>query len=204
MKSLVKQIAQGLSLLLILPMWIAYRILSLGMGSTVFYGFSQLMGLLPGFTGNYLRYAFYRLTLARLGKDTCICFMATLSHPDTEIGAGAYIGPFVNLGLCSIGEDTLIGTGVHIMSGFTQHHHASLTIPIRHQGGTLTKVVIGQDCWIGNRAIIGADIGSKSIIGAGSLITKAIPEFSIAHGSPAKVIRDRRDTDSSSGTKTIP
>jgi virginiamycin A acetyltransferase len=195
MKAIAKTVLRALCLFLVFPLWAFYKLLHLAFGNAVFYGFSQLLSLVPGFTGNYLRHAFYRLSLARLGRDACIGFMATLSHPDTEIGAGAYVGPFCNLGLCSIGDDTLLGTGVHIMSGFGQHRHADLVTPIRHQGGTLTRVKVGEDCWIGNQAVVGADVGRKSIIGAASLVTKAIPEYSIAHGNPAKVVRDRRQAD---------
>ena len=204
MKSALKYLLRAFCLVLILPIWFAYRGAYLVLGNAAFYGFSQLMGLLPGITGNYLRYAFYQLTLARLGRDTCICFMATLSHPDTEIGSGVYIGPFVNLGLCSIDNDTLLGTGVHVMSGFAQHHHANLSIPIRNQGGSLTMVKVGQDCWIGNQTLVGADVGSKSIVGAGSVVTKPIPEFSIAHGNPAKAVRDRREGSPPEDSKAAP
>lgn len=181
-----------LCLVCILPLWLAYALARAVMGVSAFYGFSQALALIPGFTGNYLRYAFYSLTLARLGKDACICFMATLSHPNTEIGSHAYIGPFCNLGLCSIGDDCLLGTGVHVMSGFNQHQSDDLSRPIRLQGGQLVKVKIGEDCWIGNQTLVGADIGSKCIVGAGSLVTKPLPDFCIAYGSPAKPIRDRR------------
>jgi acetyltransferase-like isoleucine patch superfamily enzyme len=191
-------------LVLVLPVWLAYRIIRLFSGHASFYGFSQLLSLFPGITGNYLRYAFYSLTLSKFGENACVCFMATLSHPDTEIGAHAYIGPFVNLGLCSIGDHTLLGNGVHVMSGFSQHHFSDLHRPIQEQGGTLTKVKVGEDCWIGNRAIIGADIGLKSIVGAGSLVHKPIPEFSIAYGNPAKVVRDRRENSSPNETKSSP
>jgi virginiamycin A acetyltransferase len=193
MRSSLKAVAQTISLILILPIWLAYIVARLACGNSAFYGFSQGLALLPGITGNTLRYAFYRLTLARLGKDVCICFMATLSHPDTEIGDHAYIGPFCNIGLCRIGDDCLLGSGVHVMSGFGQHGSDDLTRPMRLQAGKLVQVQIGADCWIGNQSIIGADIGSKCIIGAASLVTKAIPDFAIAYGSPAKPVRDRRD-----------
>lgn len=52
-------------------------------------------------------------------------------------------------------------------------------------------VTIGRNCWIGARVIIlpGVTIGNFSIIGAGSVVTKDIPEYSIAVGNPAHVIK---------------
>jgi virginiamycin A acetyltransferase len=193
MRNTVKSLVLFLCILLVSPLWLGYLLSRSFMGNAAFYGYSQLMALFPGLCGNYLRLAFYRLTLARCGKDACICFMATLSHPDIEIGAGAYVGPFCNLGLCSIGDDCLLGTGVHVMSGFGQHGTDDLSRPIREQGGTLVRVRIGSNSWIGNQAVIGADVGAQCIIGAASVVTKPIPEFSVALGSPAKPIRDRRD-----------
>ncbi len=53
------------------------------------------------------------------------------------------------------------------------------------------SVVVEEGCWIGEKVIIlpGVTIGKRSIIGAGSVVTKTIPPFSIAVGNPAKVIK---------------
>jgi acetyltransferase-like isoleucine patch superfamily enzyme len=53
-------------------------------------------------------------------------------------------------------------------------------------------VRIGAGSWIGSASVVMADIGQESIIGAGTVVTKPIPEYSFAAGVPARVIRDRR------------
>ncbi|MGR5177171.1 DapH/DapD/GlmU-related protein [Vibrio parahaemolyticus] len=60
------------------------------------------------------------------------------------------------------------------------------------------KVVIGHDVWIGHGAIIlpGVNVGNGSIIGAGSVVTKDVPAYSIVVGNPARVLRPRFDDDS--------
>jgi len=163
-----------------------------------FYGYSQLFSLIPGIIGNYLRFAFYKLTLAYVGEDACICFGVTMADPGIHIGRGVYIGPFCNLGLCTVGNDVLLGTDVHIMSGFRQHGHDDLSIPFREQEGELLNVQIGEGTWIGNKAVVGNHVGERCIIGAASLVNREIPPNSIAVGNPAKVIRDRRDAASNS------
>ena len=183
-----------ISIVIVLPIWLFYLLESLVLGKEKsFPGFSQYMSLFPGISGNYLRYGFYKLTLDRLGEDACICFGVTLVHPGIRIGKGVYIGPFCNLGLCTIEDDVLLATEVHVMSGFQQHGYESLDIPIREQEGKLTNIRIGAGSWIGNKAVIGSHVGEKSIIGAASLVNKEIPPYSIAVGNPAKVIRDRRE-----------
>jgi virginiamycin A acetyltransferase len=192
MRRFLKSAVIGSAVLAVLPLWLLYRLEALLIGADkAFYGWSQLMSLFPGLPGNQLRFAFYKLTLASLGRDACICFGATFAHPGIRIGRGAYIGPHCNLGLCEIEDDALLGTGVHVMSGTGQHGTGDLDTPIREQPGSLKQVRVGADSWVGNKAVIGADVGRKCIIGAASVVVKPLPDFAIAAGNPAKIIRMR-------------
>lgn len=156
---------------------------------------SQLLSLLPGKSGSYLRVAFYRYSMIHCAKDCFIGFGTLFSQRNTSIGSGVYIGPQCNIGACSIGRDTLVASGVHIMSGRNQHRFVDLTTPIREQGGTYETICIGEDCWIGNGTLIMAPIGDKSIVGAGSVVTDTLPAYAIAVGNPARVLRSRCDDD---------
>ncbi|MHA7816372.1 MAG: acyltransferase [Pseudohaliea sp.] len=153
----------------------------------------QLFSQVPGKAGSYLRIALCRFTLVGCDKDCFIGFATLFSQRDTVIGRGVYIGPQCNIGACRIGDDTLIASGVHIMSGTGQHRFDDLAIPIRDQGGEFVPVNIGRDCWIGNGALIMADIGDHCVIGAGSVVTRPIPDYAIAVGNPARVVRSRLD-----------
>ena len=77
------------------------------------------------------------------------------------------------------------------MSGLRQHTHDDLTAPIKEQGGIYEKVEIGEDTWIGNCAVIGANVGKKCIVAAGAVVVKPIPDLTVVGGNPAKVIRSR-------------
>ncbi|MDF1515350.1 MAG: DapH/DapD/GlmU-related protein, partial [Anaerolineae bacterium] len=70
-------------------------------------------------------------------------------------------------------------------------------VPIRLQGESRQGIVIEDNCWIGGHAVIldGVRIGSGSVIGAGSVITKDIPANSFVVGNPARVIRERTSCD---------
>jgi virginiamycin A acetyltransferase len=60
---------------------------------------------------------------------------------------------------------------------------------MQDQEQLISRVHIGQNCWLGANVIVMADIGDNCIIGAGSVVTRPIPENSVAVGSPAVVIR---------------
>jgi virginiamycin A acetyltransferase len=156
-----------------------------------FQGCSQFLSLWPGVPGDYLRRAFYRLTLAGTSADFSIHFGTILATPEVHIGHGVYIGANCNIAHCRIGDDTLIGSNVMILSGRRQHHFDRLDVPIRHQGGSHRILTIGRDVWLGNGAIILDDIGDQAIVAAGAVVTKAVEQRTIVGGSPARVIGRR-------------
>jgi acetyltransferase-like isoleucine patch superfamily enzyme len=77
------------------------------------------------------------------------------------------------------------------MSGKGQHNFDNLDVPIKDQGGVFEKITIGENCWLGNGAMIMANIGDGCIVGAGSVVTNDMPANSIVAGNPAKVIKNR-------------
>lgn len=187
-----KNIIYYISILLISPVLALYWLLRIFFKSdSLFYGFSQFLGLLPGKTGTHLRVGFYRFTMNHCSKDVVISFLVLFAQQDTEIDSGVYIGPNCNIGSCKIGKNTLLGSGVHIMSGKKQHRFDDPEVNIKDQVGFLEKITIGEDCWIGNGALVLANIGNKCVVGSGSVVTSEIPAFSIVAGNPAKIVRSR-------------
>jgi acetyltransferase-like isoleucine patch superfamily enzyme len=94
-------------------------------------------------------------------------------------------------GTIVIGNDVMLGPGVRIYS--ENHVFESTAQPIKNQGVERGSVTIGDDCWIGSGSTIAANvtIGRGTVVGAGSVVTKDIPAYSVAAGSPARVIRSR-------------
>jgi acetyltransferase-like isoleucine patch superfamily enzyme len=84
-----------------------------------------------------------------------------------------------------IGDNTIIAPGVKIISA--NHNTDS---PERARIKT-RAIVIGENCWIGENAIIlpGVQIGNNAVVGAGAVVTKDVPAFAIVAGNPARIIR---------------
>jgi len=154
-------------------------------------GSTQLLAMLPGLCGEYVRRAFLAWMIAECHTSATICFGTILSKTATRIGENAYVGPYCSLGSVTIERDALIATGVHILSGGRIHGTADPTRPIREQEGDFIHITIGAGCWIGAGAVIMADVGRDSIVGAGAVVTRPIPAAVMAAGVPAKVIRPR-------------
>jgi acetyltransferase-like isoleucine patch superfamily enzyme len=97
---------------------------------------------------------------------------------------------FQNDGMIIIEDNALIGSGVHIYTA--NHEFRNLDKDIYYQGHQLARsVTIHHGCWIGANAVIlpGVNIGRNSVVGAGSVVTKDVPERTVFAGSPAKLIK---------------
>lgn len=197
MKSVLKTIANALALVLVLPLFLIYWIEARLFGpGRAFPGWSQAFALLPGTTGVYLRRAFYRLVLTRCDTGACITFGTVISHPTASIGRNVYVGAYCCLGDVTLEDDVLLASFVSVANGTGQHGIDRLDVPIREQPGTWPRVTVGADTWIGDRATVLADVGRHCVIGAGSVVTEPIPDYAIALGVPAKVVRYRNAPDS--------
>jgi bifunctional N-acetylglucosamine-1-phosphate-uridyltransferase/glucosamine-1-phosphate-acetyltransferase GlmU-like protein len=113
--------------------------------------------------------------------------------PELSIGNGSYIGRFGTLACINrltIGHSVMISDRVFI--GDAAHGYARTDLPIRDQYMTSKgPIEIGDGTWIGIGVSVVANvkIGRNCVIGAGSVVTHDIPDFSIAAGVPAKVLR---------------
>lgn len=145
-----------------------------------------------GFLGKALRGACGKPILKESGKNVNIERGAVFSS-HVSLGDNSGIGINASLtGSVTIGKDVMMGPWCTVYS--RNHEFGRTDIPMREQGYRPEQpVVIGDDVWIGGHVIIlpGVHIGKGAVIGAGAVVTKNVPEYAVAAGNPARVIRLR-------------
>jgi virginiamycin A acetyltransferase len=187
MKKIVKNCLHAASLALALPL---AAIAGFGRFPPAFALTAQTCALFPGVVGDYIRIAFYKLTLKQCSLYSRVSFGSFFAHPNVVLGRGVYIGPYCVLGRCSIGERTQIASQVQILSGRRQHRR-ELSGQISGADEVDFEVIeIGADCWIGASSIIMAAVGSGTTIGAGAVVVRPIASQVVAVGNPARVIKE--------------
>ncbi len=130
----------------------------------------------------------------RLGVNGFVAGMAYVTD-DVALGDHCTLNPFATLrGQITGGSGIRIGAYACLM-GFN-HGFADTARPIWQQPHTRKGIVLGDDIWIGAHASIldGVKVGSHSIIAAGAVVTKDVPDYAIVGGNPARVIRMRKLT----------
>ena len=126
-----------------------------------------------------------------LGRNSILtCTDATITMGDT-----ISIGPFCFFASKShirIGSNVSIGSGTHVMAG--GHAHDDPDTPIILQERVHKGIVIEDGVWLGSgcKILDGVTIGHDSIIGAGAVVNKDIPPWSVAIGIPARVVEKRK------------
>lgn len=117
---------------------------------------------------------------------------------NADISMFIEIGDFSEVGSnCIIQSHTYIGNNVIMgpdIKIYTKNHRFdSLEVPIQYQGHTEESTKIGNDVWLGANVVVtpGVTIGNHVVVAAGAVVTKDIPDYAIAGGVPAKVLKFR-------------
>lgn len=192
MKELAKSAARLVALVCVLPVLLVFWLNAALLGrNRALESASQLLSLWPGVSGQYLRRAFLQQALASCHHSALVEFGTIFSQAGAVLGENVYVGPRCVLGLVHLERDVLLAAGVQVPSGGNTHYFDDPTRPIREQGGERRVVTIGAGAWVGSGAIVLADVGKGTVVAAGAVVTKPLPDNVIAGGVPAKVIRPR-------------
>lgn len=180
-----------------------------------------LVMALPGRSGRLLRAVYLKARLGAVSGRCSVGRYMTIGCPgNIRVGANLSAGDGFVLRACEeasisigdsfgangnariiadcggeivIGNDVIVGPNVVIRA--RSHVFEATDKPIRTQGHCGARIVIGDDVWMGANVVVleGVHIGSHAVIAAGAVVTRDIPDFAIAGGVPARLIRDRRD-----------
>lgn len=157
---------------------------------SIFTTTGQILSLLPGLAGGYLRSAFYRLTLNKCGKRLYVDFGSYFSQPTAEIHDDVFISTYCIIGNAKIGKNVVVSPNSNILSGRRQHVSFRKDVSIFWQsGGVFEQITIGENSWIGQASVVMADIGKQNIIGAGSVVVKKTGDYEVHAGNPARLLR---------------
>jgi len=142
-----------------------------------------------------IRALFWGMFFKYLGKNTTIAhsFIASSPHlisigDNTNIGIRCIFGAHGN-GSIEIGNNVAIAPDVTILA--SNHNYDKVGTPIKSQETTCKPVKIENGAWIATKVVIlaGVTVGKGSVVGAGSVVTKDVPAYTVVGGVPAKIIK---------------
>jgi virginiamycin A acetyltransferase len=192
LRASVKSVLRGCATLAMIPALLSYWVRSTIVGrDRALESSTQALGLIPGLPGQYLRRAFLRQTLAHCHQTAVVEFGTIFSAAGARLDENVYVGPRCHVGLVHLERDVLIAPAVHLPSGRHTHGTGDPDVAIRDQGGARTCVRVGEGAWIGSAAVVMADVGARTVIGAGAVVTRPVPPGVVAGGIPARVLRKR-------------
>jgi maltose O-acetyltransferase len=165
---------------------------------TAYYGFGRYLPNYPFKIGKRVRGLLCKGIFRLCGPNVNVEKWAFFGlGRDIEIGANsgigirAHIGGIDGRGELIIGQNVMMAPEVVILT--LEHKHDRVDAPMLGQGVDISRVTIEDDVWIGMRAMIlpGVRIGKGSIVGAGAVVTRDVPPYSIVGGVPAKIVSTR-------------
>lgn len=189
--AIAARIGDVIGRVLAVPVLMAHRLTARLIGQTAaFRSTSEAIALVPGPLGVMLRRHVYRGTLDGCGSRLSVGFGTVLTYPATVIGDDVYIGRFCAVALTTIGDGTMIGDQVRIISG---RHGTNPGQLMRKQPLTIERVIIGRDTWLASGVTILAEVGPEAVVAAGAVVTRAVPPGAMVGGVPARLLRERDD-----------
>ncbi len=139
----------------------------------------------------------YPLNSTNVIEDNVLIDKSVVLMSHVKIGRGTYlrrdvfVDDYTEIGrYCSIANDVIIAASEHPITNFSTH---PISYDVENYPGKETKTIIGNDVWLGTRAIIkkGVTIGDGAVVASGAVVTKDVPPYAIVAGVPTKIIKYR-------------
>jgi virginiamycin A acetyltransferase len=189
MRGTAKAVMNALAMVVVAPAalscWVQEQLMP---SHTIFDLWTHVMAQLPGLPGQFLRRNFYRWLLPACAENVIIGYGAILDRK-AELGPGAYVGTYALIGWVQIGEGSLIGSRASIPSGGDQHRFLPSGTWSATDHTRMKRVIIGAHTWIGEGAIIMADVGARCMVAGGAVVAAPLPDGVMVAGNPARFVR---------------
>lgn len=155
----------------------------------VFRFWGDLMSVLPGLPGAYLRRAYYCWALESCSSRCHIGFGTIFAHRQATVEDSVYLGTYALLGSVLLRRGCLIGSRASIISGGAQHHRDSEGEWLPARVENLQCVEIGTGAWLGEACLVAANVGPGAMVAAGSVVTRKVPRDVMVAGNPARFVK---------------
>jgi acetyltransferase-like isoleucine patch superfamily enzyme len=180
--------------------WFKYQVAKAPLGSPEWHALQHKLSLCSSIgLDMWKRSYFYQNTLNHCGDFLTVHPGVSISYPN-NVKFGSYV--FINKGTIFtahaeiiVGNNVLIGP--YVIFNSASHIYQDPNQLIREQGHVLGSIIVDDDVWIGAHSCIfhNVHIGMGAIVAANSVVKSSIPPYSIVAGSPAKIVKLRKDAD---------
>ena len=134
------------------------------------------------------------MVLEKCSLNCHIGFLSFFSHRNSIVEENVYIGPLSIIGNAKIGTGSLLSSRVSILSGKNQHVKRPDGKWAPSDYRRFKRINIASNVWIGEGAIIMADVGAGSLVAAGAVVNNDIEGNCLVAGNPSKIIKEFKST----------
>jgi acetyltransferase-like isoleucine patch superfamily enzyme len=146
----------------------------------------EILAPVPSLLGRYLRATYYWACCTKVSPDVCLLLGSMIAHRRTVIGSRVLIGSYCIIGHAEIGDDVLISSRVSIVSGRYQHGRPEERAAAEPISAVYETIRVGRNSWIGEGAVILANVGENCTIAAGAVLYRDAPDDATFLGNPAR------------------
>ena len=127
--------------------------------------------------------------MKKCSEDCNIGFGAIFSKPDSIVEPGVYVGNYALLGSVHLGAGCLIGSRASILSGGSAHLQDNQGSWTAFDKRFVTTTCIGRNTWVGEAALVAANVGEHAMVSAGAVVGSPVPDGIMVAGNPARFVR---------------